>query len=221
MSYSAPNIPLIANLRDMVVQRVRSEILSGRSAPGAVYTVPSLANDLGVSTTPVREALLELSRAGLVSPMRNRGFRVAGMSVDDLNNLFAVREVLERFAMVTLATRRLTDTADLRALADQIADAVRREDVRGYVQADRAFHQALVSRAGNPLLTEMIINLRDGMRLYGIESAAGRQRQVDSVVEHYRLIDLAATGDTEGIAALMSRHIMDWKQLFSAALAVA
>ena len=206
------------SLRDKVVQRVRSDIVSGRVAPGAMYSVPSLAGQLGVSTTPVREALLELSRGGLVTPLRNRGFRVEAASLQDLNNLFAVRTLLERFAVVALAERRPTDGDELRTLADVIAETVRANDVLAYVEADRAFHFALVVRAENPLLTRLIMELRDGMRLYGIDSAAGRQRQVASVGEHYQFIELAAAGNVEEIAALIDRHINEWKPLFTAAL---
>jgi len=206
------------SLRDKVVRRVRSDIVSGRSAPGTMYSVPALAEQLGVSTTPVREALLELSRGGLITPLRNRGFRVEATSLEELDNLFTMRELLERFAMVTLAERRLSDTGELRTLADDVARAVKDKDVLGYVESDRAFHQALTAEAGNPLLTRMIMDLRDGMRLYGIDSAAGRQRQVASVKEHYQLIELASAGNTKSIAALISKHILDWKPVFTAAL---
>jgi DNA-binding GntR family transcriptional regulator len=209
------------SLRDKVVRRVRSDIVSGRSAPGTMYSVPALAEQLAISTTPVREALLELSRSGLISPRRNRGFLVEAISLDDLNNLFAVRTVLERFASVTLAERGLNDTAELRDRADAIAAAVRAKDVLGYLEADRAFHLALVERADNPLLTKLVMELRDGMRLYGSDSTAGRQRQVASVKEHYRLIELAVARDTTEIAALIDRHINDWKPVFTAALAQA
>jgi DNA-binding GntR family transcriptional regulator len=207
------------SLRDWVLQRVRSEIVSGHSIPGTMYSVPALANDLGVSTTPVREALLELSRAGLLTPMRNRGFRVEATSVDDLNNVFALRELLERYAMVEIAKKRITGTEDLVALADEIAAAVEKNDVEGYIESDRAFHQALVARAENPLLTRLVMSLRDEMRLYGIDTPAGRERQIDSVAEHYQLIKLAEAGDAGAIADLISRHILDWKPLFTAALA--
>jgi len=183
-----------------------------------MYSVPALAVELGVSTTPVREALLELSRSGLITPHRNRGFKVEASSLADLNNLFALRELLERFAMVTLAQMRPTETADLKTLADDIASAVKAKNVRGYLETDRIFHRALVARANNPLLTRLIMDLRDAMRLYGIDSEAGRRRQVASIKEHYQLIELARRGDTEGIAALITRHIMEWKPIFTAAL---
>src|SRR5882672_209860 len=92
------------------------------------------------------------------------------------------------------------------------------EDSRGHIEADRAFHLAMVSRTNNPLLTKMIMELRDGMRLYGMDTAAGRQRQAASVQEHYQLIDLAVAGDTEAIASLITRHINDWEPVFKAAL---
>ncbi|PPQ29060.1 GntR family transcriptional regulator [Rhodopila globiformis] len=202
----------------MVLRRVRADIVSGHAGPGTMYSVPTLAEEIGVSTTPVREALLELSHSGLITPVRNRGFRVEATTLEDLRNGFALRELLERFAMVGLAGQRLADTEPLRGLADAIAAAVEREDSRGYIEADRAFHLALVSRLGNAMLTKMIMDLRDGMRLYGLDSAAGRQRQVASVMEHYQLIDMASGGETDAIARLISRHIRSWEPVFTAAL---
>lgn len=210
--------PFTTSLRDVVLQRVRSDIVSGHAAPGTMFSVPSLAEELGISTTPVREALLELSHSGLITPVRNRGFRVEETTLEQLHDLFTLRELLERHAMTTLAERRLTDAAELHTLADAVAETVAREDGRGYIQADRAFHQALIARAGNPLLTKMAMDLRDGMRLYGLGSAAGRQRQEASTREHKQLIALAEAGDKDGIASLISRHILDWEPIFTAAL---
>jgi DNA-binding GntR family transcriptional regulator len=208
----------VASLRDMVLRRVRADIVSGHSAPGSMYSVPTLAEELGVSTTPVREALLELSHQGLITAVRNRGFRVEASSLDDLRDVFALRELLECFAMERLAEKRLTDTDQLRVLADDVAAAVKRKDGNGYIEADRAFHMALVSRVGSPLLTKMVMELRDGMRLYGMDTPGGRQRQVTSVKEHHQLIDLAVTGDVAEISKLMAGHIRSWEPVFTAAL---
>lgn len=206
------------NLRDMVLRRVRADIVSGHAGPGTMYSVPTLAEELGVSSTPVREALLELSHGGLITPVRNRGFRVEATTVDDLRQGFALRELLERFAMVQLAEKRLNDAEPLRKLADAIAAAVQHEDSLGYIEGDRAFHLELVSRVGNPMLTKFIMELRDGMRLYGMDSSAGRQRQIASVKEHYRLIDMAAAGKTDEISKLITHHIRTWEPVFTAGL---
>jgi DNA-binding GntR family transcriptional regulator len=206
------------NLREQVVDRVRSEIVSGRTPPGSVYSVPGLATELGVSTTPVREALLELARSGLLVAMRNRGFRVERLSLEALENLFTMRELLERFALETLARQGLKDRDPLVALADDVARAVEAGNVPSYIASDRTFHEAMVGQVGNPLLTKMVLQLRDDMRLYGIDSAEGLKRQKESVEEHYQMIELAAKGDVQRIGDLISRHILAWKPLFKAAL---
>jgi DNA-binding GntR family transcriptional regulator len=205
-------------LRDMVVERVRASIVSGRTAPGTLFSVPTLAEEIGISTTPVREALLELARNGLVAPVRNRGFRVEATSLDALRDLFAVRELLERFAIATLARQRPTDAPALRQLARANEAAVERDDVPAYIETDRAFHQELVTQASNPLLARLVMECRDAMRLYGIDSSAGRQRQRDSVEEHFRLIELAEAGDEKGAAKLISSHILQWKPIFTEAI---
>ncbi len=213
-----PSLDQAATLRGMVVERIRASIVSGRTAPGTLFSVPSLADEIGISTTPVREALLELSRNGLVTPVRNRGFRVEQTSLDSLNDLFAMRELLERFAITTLAHRRPSDPATLHRLAGDVEAAVKRDDVAAYIEADRAFHAELVAQAGNPLLTRMVMEARDAMRLYGIDTGAGRKRQHLSIEEHLRLIDLAEAGNAKDASKLMSSHILEWKPIFTEAI---
>jgi DNA-binding GntR family transcriptional regulator len=206
------------NLREQVVERVRSDIVSGRVPPGSVYSVPGLATELGISTTPVREGLLQLTRSGLLVAMRNRGFRVERLSLEALDHLFTMRELLERYALETLARQGLKDRESLIVLADDVAQAVEASDVTAYIASDRAFHEAMVSQVGNPLLTKMVMQLRDDMRLYGIDSAEGQTRQKESVQEHYQMVELAGKGDADNIGALISRHILAWKPLFESAL---
>ncbi|MFG1400229.1 GntR family transcriptional regulator [Roseixanthobacter pseudopolyaromaticivorans] len=206
------------NLREQVVEQVRAEIISGQSAPGTMYSVPSLAASLGVSTTPVREALLELARIGLIEPMRNRGFKVMEPTLTELRNLFDLREVLEVHAARIIARDPARDLFGLRPLADEIARAVEKEDVRFYLEADRRFHRAFTDAAGNALLTETVMGLRDKMRLYGIASRTGHERQAESVAEHFLLLDLAGAGDVEGVANLLQRHIRSWEPIFADAL---
>lgn len=206
------------NLRQQVLQQVRAEIISGQSQPGTMYSVPSLAASLGVSTTPVREALLELSRNGLVEPMRNRGFKVVEPTLQDLNNLFDLREVLELHAAVLVARMPEKDLSSLKGWADEIARAVHEEDVRLYLEADRSYHRDLVAAAGNDLLTETVMGLRDKMRLYGIGSRAGLERQHASIPEHYRIIELVTAGDEAAVTALLRSHVRSWQPIFIDAL---
>jgi len=206
------------SLREQVVRALRPEIVAGRAGSETIYTVPGVAGRLGVSTTPVREALLELTRAGLLEPMRNRGFRVVEHTLDDLDNLFELRVLLEVEAVDRVASRTDAPVTALRPLAQAVADAVAAGDVEAYLETDRAFHTAFVDLARNPRLTELVLNLRDNMRLYGIDTPAGVARQQASVEEHFRMIDLAAAGDREAIRALMRHHIVTWRPVFAAAI---
>jgi DNA-binding GntR family transcriptional regulator len=206
------------NLREQVLQHVRAKIISGQSVPGTMYSVPSLAADLGVSTTPVREALLELARNGLIEPMRNRGFKVVAPTLEELRELFEMRELLEVRAGEILALKPVKDLSGLHPLADQVREAVDADDVPGYLAADRRFHHGFIGAAGNELLTEMAMGLRDKMRLYGISSRAGRERQMASVAEHYQLIELAAAGDAKGVGPLLKQHIRTWEPIFVEAI---
>jgi DNA-binding GntR family transcriptional regulator len=207
-----------ANLRSSVLQRIRFGIVSGKISPGEILTVPTLAKAWGVSSTPVREALLELSNAGLIEPLRNRGFRVCMPSAGDLGDLFAIRVQLEVFAIELVQDMPPSEKASLLDFAQQIADAVESGDTIAYLAADRAFHFALVSLGNNPRLTSMIMDLRDNMRLYGIESEAGLERQVTSISEHFELVELVAARKLDDASSLLRRHILDWEPVFLAAI---
>lgn len=204
------------NLREQILQHVRSEIISGQTGPGKMYSVPTLASNLGVSTTPVREALLELARNGLIEPMRNRGFKVVEPTIKELRDLFDMRELVELRAAEILAEmpKSRKRLGGLVPLADGVKAAVAADDVPGYLAADRDFHQAFIAAAGNALLTETALGFRDKMRLYGITSRAGMERQAASVEEHYRLIELAQAGDVPAIKQLLRHHIRTWEPIF-------
>ncbi|TAM19095.1 MAG: GntR family transcriptional regulator [Candidimonas sp.] len=206
------------SLREKVLQQIRFDVVSGKSPPGMVLSVPGVARQLGISTTPVREALLELSSAGLIEPLRNRGFRVVESSLQDLKDLFTLREQLETYALITVAKTGLKDKEVLEGLADAIAQAVQEGNVHDYLSADRAFHHALVVQAGNRLLTDTIMKLRDNMRLYGIDSKEGLVRQHASVKEHHLLVKLLSQGRQAEVSKLICVHIRDWEPVFSAAI---
>ena len=207
-----------ANLRERVLNRIRLDVVAGEVEPGTIFSVPALARSLGISTTPIREALLQLTSDGLLQPLRNRGFRVIDPSLEELRDLFDVRLQLETSALLRLATLGLRDVAELVRRADDIAAAVDEGNVLAYLDADRAFHLELLSRAGNRVLTDVVMRLRDRMRLYGIRSSSGVARQRASVAEHYDMVRAIERSSPVDLAALMSKHIMDWQPVFTKAI---
>lgn len=207
-----------ANLRESILQRIRIGIVSGRIAPNELLTVPSLSKQLGISTTPIREALLELSNAGLIEAKRNRGFIVRSTSPKELQDLFAIRAQLESFALSLIPACSAEDEAELNALAHEVRLAVERHDTVAYISSDRAFHHRLIALADNAKLSQMIMDLRNNMRLYGIETDAGLERQHRSVQEHFDLVHLIVAGKKQEACALISSHILDWQPIFLKAL---
>ncbi|MDP3798485.1 MAG: GntR family transcriptional regulator [Polaromonas sp.] len=205
--------------RSLHLEELRLKIVSGQIGSEERLTVPTLAKAWGMSTTPVREILLELAREGLIEARRNRGFIVTRPTVSDLKELFALRAELEAYALSCIHSISAPDYDSLIGKATAIGDAVGKRDTLLYLETDRAFHLHLVSLAGNRLLVKMIMNLRDNMRLYGIESEAGLHRQQLSVPQHFELVELLAASKTKDAIDLMRRHILDWEPIFVQAAA--
>ncbi|GAA5154923.1 MULTISPECIES: GntR family transcriptional regulator [Amycolatopsis] len=204
-----PSFGARGNLRDEIIQTLRAAVISGELRPGVVYSAPSLAAQFGVSATPVREAMLDLAKEGLIDTVRNKGFRVTELSEKDLDDLSELRALIE-----VPTVRRITEAGvdravldELRPVAAAIADAAAAGDLITHIKADMEFHLRLLAQGGNPHLVETVRSLRARSRIYGLRSLADRGELVPSAAEHAQLLDLIAAGDADGAEALMDRHI--------------
>lgn len=196
------------SLRDRVEETIAAAIITGEMAPGEVFSAPVLAVRFQVSATPVREAMQKLEKRGLVEIVRNKGFRVTEVSEEALRNLSEVRHYLEPQAMAQLAANfPLAELDRVRALADRIVRGAADEDLLVYLAADKEFHLALLGYLGNPMLVEVVADLRDRTRLVGLTSLLRTDQLRESALEHHRLLDLLVAGDAEGVRALMHQHI--------------
>ena len=203
------------SLRDQVLEVVRQAMVSGEIRPGDIYSAAALATRLGVSSSPVREALLTLVNQGLMEPVRNRGYRVVAMEEQDLDEIYEMRQLLE--VPGTLSAAEKAGPADLERLGDlagEIERAADAGDVVGFLEADRRFHLALLSLAGNRRLLESIANLRDQTRLYGLEKLAESGRLTGAAGEHREILAAIAARDWDALENLMHEHLRhtraDW-----------
>ncbi|MGW4664743.1 GntR family transcriptional regulator [Streptosporangium sandarakinum] len=199
------------SLREQVAHALRAALITGEMRPGVVYSAPVLAAQFGVSATPVREAMLDLAKEGLVEAVRNKGFRVTELSDRDLDELTEIRLLIEVPTVTRLASAGGTDGAarfdPLRPLARKIVDAADRGDLIAYVDADIRFHLELLALAGNAHLVDVVRDLRGRARLYGLPALSARGGLAGSAREHLELLDLLAAGDQEGTERLIRRHI--------------
>lgn len=194
------------SLREQVADALRAAVIAGELEAGRVYSVPGLATRFEVSATPVREALLDLAKEGLVAAVPNKGYRVIELSDDDLDEVTHLRLLLEVPAVRDAAARITPEqVAVLRPLARQIEDAHAEGDLIGHLQADRRFHLELVAIAGNARLVELVGQLRALSRLYGLRADA--EALGASMREHTELLDLLEMGKIDEAADLTARHI--------------
>ena len=196
------------SLRERVTRELRAALMTGRLVPGAVYSAPALAERFGVSATPVREAMLDLAKEGLVRSVRNKGFRVVKLDAAALDECIQVRQLIEPATIEHIA-RTCAPDAILRwmPVAEEIVAAARAGDIAGYIDADMRFHLGLLSEAGNGLLVDMVRDLRYRSRLMGIPTLARAGRLEPSAQEHVELLELMVEPDPVGAGALMSRHL--------------
>ncbi|BAJ32442.1 MULTISPECIES: GntR family transcriptional regulator [Kitasatospora] len=203
-------------LRDQVAHALRAALISGELRPGVVYSAPTLAADFGVSATPVREAMLDLAREGLVEAVRNKGFRVTELSDRDLDEFTEIRALIEIPTVGQVA--RIATAEQLEALRPQaqaIVEAARKRDLIGYLEADRQFHLDLLALAGNARLVETVNDLRKRSRLYGLNRLDQQGELVASAEEHLELLDVLLTGDADAAQECMTRHLGHIRHLWA------
>lgn len=197
------------NLREEITETLRGAVISGEMKPGVVYSAPRLAERFGVSPTPVREALLDLTKEGLVEIARNKGFRVTHLSAGELDDITELRMLIEvpvvrRIAEAGVAPEAV---ARLRPLVEAIDEAARQRDFIAHVTVDMEFHLALLALGGNPRLVETVRSLRTSSRIYGLRTLPEGSALFDSSPEHADLLDAVEAGDADAAEEIIRRHI--------------
>jgi DNA-binding GntR family transcriptional regulator len=211
-----------ASLTVQVAGAIRDAIRAGELRPDELYSVAGLAEQLGVSRTPVREALLGLTDSGLVRIERNRGFRVVRRDARYLAEVFHLRLLLEVPAAAraaarfdgTLIKRMRRELAGMRAAAASKDETV-------FVRHDRAFHDAVLAASGNRLLGTVVAGLRDSIIRAGA-STMGRSRPLRAVAdEHVPILDAIIAADPDSAAGAMRAHLRHTAELLIAQETVA
>ncbi|MGP3974043.1 GntR family transcriptional regulator [Streptomyces sp. 8N114] len=196
------------SLREQAREAVRTRIVLGQIKPGQVESAINVAAALGVSVTPVREAIMDLANLGVVEIIRNRGFRVPVLTDHDLDEIFRIRTMLEAPAMADVVQALDGEPVpQFRRLAEQITDAAREGDLVSFLDRDRQFHLGLLELLGNHRLVEIVGQLRDQARMQGLQKLADQGELTQSGEEHIAIVDAIESGDCELAAELMRKHL--------------
>ncbi len=203
-----------ATLSAQVSVQVRTWLRRGELAPGKLYSVQQIADRLGVSRSPVREALLALAETGLIEFTRNRGFRLVVPSAHDVAEIFAIRLALEPQAARRSAVAFAEDfVPSLQLLIDQMGAAADAGDTTTFAQLDQQFHAGIMVGACNLRAANVVGQLRDFTRSLG-PSTAGESRTLrDILEEHVPILDAIRDRDPARAHLSMRRHLVRTGQL--------
>lgn len=207
---------------DRAYAYVRREVLCRRVAGNDLITEGQIADAVGVSRTPVREALLRLQADGMVRLLPKRGALVLPVTHDEMVDVLETRRLVETFA----ARKAVTDgnpaplVARLQGHIDDMREAARQRDPLAYVEADRAFHLELVASSGNEILTSLYRSLRDRQLRMGVvnlldDGDVDPARMRRSADEHAQITDAIASRSVRAVDAAIDTHLEDAGRLLS------
>lgn len=195
-------------LRDVVFNTLRQAILRGDLKPGERLMEISLANKLGVSRTPVREAIHKLEQEGLVLMIPRRGAEVAQITEKSLRDVLEVRGALEELA-VRLACERMTGQAlgELNRAAERFEKTLGSSDITSVAEADVAFHDVIYMATDIQRLIALLNNLREQMYRYRVEYLKRGECHAQLLSEHQEIIEAITNKEVERAVAVTCRHI--------------
>ena len=193
---------------DAAYEQIRRRILDNVWPPGHRALEQEVALELGMSRTPVREALLQLQNEGLVEVIPRHGVRVLPVSPTDMREIYEILTALECMAAELLARRKPGDEElqPLIAATDAMDAALKVDDLDAWAQADERFHAQLLELAGNRQLQATVFNYWDRAHRARMFSLRLRPAPVNSTREHMQLVERLRAGDPEGAAAVNRAH---------------
>ncbi|MBF7053310.1 GntR family transcriptional regulator [Halomonas sp. KAO] len=203
--------PEVRTLAERVFQQLQDAIVRGELVPGSKITEPGLSRTYGISRGPLREAMRRLEAHRLIERVPHVGARVVKLSIQELLELFDVREALESMA-ARLAAEHMT-AEEIAGLREVLALHERQADLKkgeAYFQreGDLDFHYRIVQGSHNRMLVTMLCDdLYYLVRLYRTQFSASGSRPQRAFVEHHRIVDAIEAGDAELSELLMRRHV--------------
>ena len=188
-------------MRDVVFKTLRQAILKGELEPGERLMEIQLAERLGVSRTPIREAIRKLELEGLVLMIPRKGAEVAKISENNLRDVLEVRRSLEELA-IDLACQRMTEEelSELKKTEERFAKAIQTGEVMEIAQTDESYHEIIYNSTKNQKLVQILNNLREQMYRYRLEYIKDEDKRQILLVEHDHIIK-----------ALSLRHVQEAK----------
>ncbi len=194
--------------REKAYTYLKDTVLTDPEMQGTFLSEQELADRIGVSRTPIREALLQLAAEDLVELVPKRGARVAPLAGREIRELMELRGIVERYAAQQLVSGNRAPVAELRSLLERQRELTGADQAREFIAVDHRFHSALVSAVGNTLLDRHYDGLRSRQVRAGVVALFNQQGRQEAVLqEHEAILDALAAGDAQAACAAIDHHL--------------
>lgn len=195
-------------LRDVVFNTLREAILKGELKPGERLMELQLAAKLGVSRTPIREAIRMLEQEGLAVTIPRKGAEVAKMTEKDMEDVLQIREALDELA-ASIACEQISEEEleELKRTMHEFEEYTKTGDLKKIAEADVKFHDIIYKATGNPKLVSMVSNLREQMYRYRVEYLKDEKNYPVLVREHSEIVEGLSGKNKEKVTGAMHNHV--------------
>jgi DNA-binding GntR family transcriptional regulator len=196
------------SLREQVGSLIRAALTTGEMQQGQTYSVPLLAEKFGVSATPVREAILDLTKEGLFYALPNKGFRVVEISEFVFKQITDVRLLLEIPFHIQVAKIISQDGIDeLREIATRVQKYAEKKDLLNFIEHDRMFHNGIIKIFGNEFMLEISDQLRSRARLHVLPHVLITGQLETSATEHFTILEAMETKNFQALEQVLEHHM--------------
>ena len=195
-------------LQNLAYERIKTLLINGQLEFGEVYSANHFAEILGVSRTPIREALLQLTSEGFFVSLRGRGFKIKEFSEKEIQDLFEARKMIEAYVIEQLVDE--VSAEDLKPLDDSLAQMInghKKTETYRFLEADKSFHMNLIRRYENSLLESIMGNIRDFISILGQKALASPGRVQEVIREHQHILEALHQKDRMKAVQAIQNHL--------------
>jgi DNA-binding GntR family transcriptional regulator len=195
-------------LSEIAYERIKDAIRNADFEPGQPLSEQKLSKLLGISRTPVREAIHQLAQEGLLQIIPGRAVTVASLSVQEVINAVHIRSILEpEVARLVAASISQEEIENLKEIIKAMSKALDEDNRSAWVKADSKFHEILSRSCPNKLLGEMTLQVRNRVSYLATDNHTSHQRMIDCTEEHRKVVEAIAAGDPQAAGQAMREHI--------------
>jgi DNA-binding GntR family transcriptional regulator len=197
-----------SSLKDCAYRAIKDQIVSGRLEHNRIYSAQHFAGMLGVSRTPIREALLQLAGEGFLVCLEARGFKIKQFSAREIRDVFETRQMVEAFVVKRLiGTLTSDDLGALKANLRLMSEHARQGNAHGFLEADKEFHLTLVRRTGNQMLATIMETIRNHIAVFGLKALLHEGRLQEVMREHRSIIRALCHADRRRALQAVHHHL--------------